>query len=161
MTNHMKSFGDFSIFFSTSFLLFWPYALVILGSAFALGLGLTWQGDFIENALALWQGRLNPVEDVSLVFLMPAIILFIIPLWLCWGGGAFIEDHQNLLTILYQTSSSPYGMAGLLLTASIFVGFVLWSLWCARKMIDISWQVASIYVVALGLGMSVMIYFLG
>lgn len=144
-TNEIRNFGTFSIFFTATFLVFWPYALVLAGSALGAPLLLIWQGDFFNNLIMFLEGYASPSSELSLVFLTPLALLFGAPILISYDAGTLSHHHKGFLSSIMDLTSTAYGFAGLVLTIAIAGGLVFWSLWCVRKIIGISWNKALLY----------------
>lgn len=145
MTNSLRSFGSFCIFFSSTFLIMWPYALVLGIGILGLPLYLYWHSDFLQHIQLLLQGQMVPENDLSLVFFIPALVLFGTPFLACSEGSELMACHKMLYSDLLKSMMTPYGFIGWVITISVMIALIAFSLWGVRKILDLSWSKSAQY----------------
>ena len=140
MVHNLKKYLSFCLLFPSFLMLFWPYALFLFLSIAFIPMFSTWGGEAYPFINQLLDGQQLLPVDVSLLWTIPGILLFGMPIVYCSHAGVLLPCHYMLLDQITQASTTPLGLIAVILTVSITLALVFWSLKCIKHMLDMHWK---------------------
>lgn len=135
MTTHIRSFTTFSLFFIGTSMAFWPLVISLVASAAAIPALFYWDADFLLNAEMLISGIHLPLEDWSLILLVPLFMLGA-PLLYAYFDGQLMESQQEVYEVLINSIGSVYGLLGWFLTLFAIGAYLYFTVWSVRKALN-------------------------